>query len=177
MDFSALKPKPGPTVDYDAFSEPYQPWHAGPGWREFVIVPGSATNATLTYTVPGDRWCRPEFVQVQLVTDATVSNRVFFLDLGDGQGNFLGRAISGQTQAASLTREWLFSTSQEINLTDAVAGNILTPMPIVYLTPGGKINCRIGQGGAGDVSSLMRVYGTFWRNRPHRVAAGHPARL
>lgn len=177
VDLSALKPPEPPALQYDAFADPEQPFNYEQGWREYIIVPGSATNADLRFTVPGDRWLRPIYAHVQLVTDANVANRSVYIDLGDGQGNAIGRAIGSQTQAASTTRDWWFSPTLPVSLTDASSGNILNPLPDIIINPSGKFNYRVANRQVGDVLSLATIYGIYYPNRPRRVARRHPFRV
>lgn len=173
LDFSALRPDKPPAVPYDPFSSPLQPQDSESGWEEFIKVPGSATNATLSFTVPGDCWLLPLSCQVQLQTDANVANRSVVIDLGDGQGTSWAKAISNQTQAASLTNNWWFAYNMTVMQTDG-AGNHIAPLPHVVLNPGGKVNFRISSGQAADVLSAATIYCRKWRNRPARVSRQHP---
>lgn len=172
LDFSLLRPEPPPHVHYDPFASPLQPQDVDSGWEEFVKVAGTATNATLSFTVPGDCWLMPKVCHVQLVTDANVANRSVFIDLGDGQGTAFARAITGQTQPASTTNDWWYDQDIDVQVTDG-GGNHVAPLPHIVLNPGGKVNFRLVSGQAGDVLSLATIYCRKWRNRPARVTRRH----
>lgn len=168
--------KPPPTILYDALAEKVQPPDVELGWEEFIKVPGSAVNATLSFTVPGDVWLMPMFCQVQLVTDANVANRSVVIDFGPGDATAYAKAISNQNQAASLTNNWWFGRDISVMQTDA-AGNHIAPLPHIIIPPGGKINFRISAGQAADTLSLATIYGRKWRNRPRRLALPHSGPL
>jgi hypothetical protein len=100
---------------------------------------------------------------VTLVTDATVGNRQIVVEARDAAGTVLGRISAGTTQAASLTRNYMFiqGTFRE---TAFINTDIQVPIPQdSYLLPGGNLHVydSAAISAAGDdmtVSYSIKVY-------------------
>ena len=163
-DFNPARPP-----DYDAHSDPWQPWMSG-GYIDVITLPNPAAgSASVTHIVPGDVWEMPLRVTATLTADANVATRsVDVRILKDGVTDIAG-LDNAQTIAASGQGIWIWERGQTIE-TSGQKGRKRSPMPDILLAPGGSMILRVTAVQAGD--TLTNLQWTFmrWRNRPRRLA-------
>ncbi len=78
-------------------------------WRAFSLIDETENDSDKSFVVPASTERLIYSVRVSLATTATAGNRQLCIEMQDDAGNVLARAFAGATQAASLTREYLFS--------------------------------------------------------------------
>ena len=102
-----------------------------PGWVTDVDIDTTANDSDKSVSVPASTVWIVESIWVKLITTATVGNRVLYVEILDGSANVIGQYRSGTTQAASLTRYYLFDQHIEAGAVDTDLINV--PMPEIQL--------------------------------------------
>lgn len=102
---------------------------------QVVAIDTPAAGSELAYKYGQNEFWKPRCLSFQVVTSATVANRLVHLDLLDGAGNIIGRFSSGFTQSASLTTVYTFGVDLNVYGANAAA-SLGAPIPDLWLHPG-----------------------------------------
>lgn len=79
-------------------------------WRVFLSPDEGANDSDKSFTIPTNTEWELLWIWVELVTSADVGNRQLEVRVQDAAGDLIGiLAVAGTTQAASLTRNYLFA--------------------------------------------------------------------
>ena len=123
---------------------------------QIVTVSSPAAGAGQTFKYAGSEFWRVRAVSFQLVTSATVANRIVYLDMLDGDGKRLGRFSSGYTQTASLTSVYTFGVGMNVYGANAAA-SIGAPLPDLWLRKGCELSIGVTAIDTTDQLSVIRV--------------------
>jgi hypothetical protein len=103
-----------------------------------------------SFTVPAGKAYELLYGSVELISTATVGNRQLVIEITDGT-EIIYRIHAGTTQAASLTRHYLFGQGN-VRETSFVDGTLMTPLPTgLLLKPSYVI--RVYDSGAVDAAA------------------------
>jgi len=78
-------------------------------WAPLLISEETANDSDKSFAVPANRQYQYLSVWVELITTAVVGNRQMVVEIQDGAADVIGQMVAGAVQAASLTRNYLFS--------------------------------------------------------------------
>lgn len=127
----------------------------GRGFPQVSAVTNPAVATGPTITIGSDYWERPVSLSFRIVTDANAANRQVSLALLDEGGVILNAAVANGTQAASLTRDYVFTPN--VNAPNAVANGVfLSPLFQCFLQPAWSLAVTIGAVQVGDQVSNIR---------------------
>lgn len=118
-------------------------------------VADPAVGGGLTIAATGGYWLRPISLAFRLVSDGNAGNRQVTLSLLDESSTLLNAVIANGTQAASLTRDYVFAT----NLTTAATvsnGIFLASLFSCFIRPGWSLVVSVGTVQVGDQISNVR---------------------
>jgi hypothetical protein len=111
-----------------AYTQPHK-------YGEICLVSDTAVdNSDKTITVPTGKLWEIHNIYVNLVTDATVGNRLLMLVGTDGTTN-VGRVVASAVQAASLDEAYHFAP-QYNTATESPTGYHFCPLPARFLPAG-----------------------------------------
>jgi len=105
-------------------------------WQIWHLSDVTANQNSKVITVPAGYEYQVLFIFVEYISDANAGNRQIVVDIRDAADAVIGRVVAGATQAASLTRRYMFAPS----LADLGAFRnttfLMTPFPpTVFLPP------------------------------------------
>jgi hypothetical protein len=121
-----------------------------PEWEARSAAHNPAAGANFSFTVPqGEEWLILSLVSI-LVTDATVSSRVFKVEAADSTGQVGARVVSPNTQAASVTWFYDFSPFFPFQAKAALQQHDMDPLPLCVLAGGWTLASAVDNLQAGD---------------------------
>jgi hypothetical protein len=102
-------------------------------WKPILRSDTALNDSDKSFTVPAGKIWRVKWVWVELISTATVGNRQMTIQLQDNTADIIGTIKAGAVQAASITRNYMFSP-YAVNLTSFVDTSFLsTPIPELIL--------------------------------------------
>lgn len=125
-----------------------------------LVSSDPAANTEIDYTVESGKVIEIMGAWVRLVTDATAATRRVHLTVEDGSGNKYMDIPAFSTQAASLTRDYGWSSAASIADTDSV---INTQIGARIVVPAGHhIKTATTSRQTGDNFGAMRILARVW---------------
>jgi len=107
------------------------------GWEILLVSDEAVDDSDKTITVPAGYEYQVLWIWIELATDATVGARQLQIDLRDAADDVIGQFRPGVTQAASLTRYYMFGPSLADLLGFRDTDYLMTPMPPTVFLPAG----------------------------------------
>ncbi|MFA5053400.1 MAG: hypothetical protein WC565_05040 [Parcubacteria group bacterium] len=108
-------------------------------WRSALTSSETANDSDITFTVTASQEWQLQSIWVELVTTADVGNRQISVVITDAADDVLARIDAGTTQAASLTRNYLFAVGVSDLLGFRNTLYLMTPLVPWVLPAGYKI--------------------------------------
>jgi len=127
------------------------PMFVSDNWEIVTLSDDALDDTDKEFAVPAGFEYQLLWVWVELITVVTAANRQMRVTLRDGSNDVIGQVRAGATQAASLTRFYMFAPA----LADLTAFRdtdyLMTPFPpTVFLTAGQNVRVRVNLAQAGD---------------------------
>ena len=105
----------------------------GDAWTPLLISEETANDSDKSFTVPANRQYQYLSVWVELISDANVGDRQITIEIQDAAADVIGQVRAGIVQAASLTRNYLFSPPLADLLGFRDTNYLMTPLPMIVL--------------------------------------------
>lgn len=126
---------------------------------EIIAVASPAAGINWTQTVPANTIWLLLSVNFRLTTDATAVTRGLKIQINDG-ATLTSIGLAGQSQTASLIRDYIFLHANHGNLTvTQIPGNLTQP---IFIQPGWTLTSSVENIQATDSLTVITLYVHRW---------------